>query len=184
MTDLDLLLAIQLTIAWAGEGRCVPKRMGWWETDLIDPSGGGDFMARLAPRTHQWASLEAVREAARRVDERARGKMADPDSMRTPFFLGFDLDEKLSDHLAALKRSGRPPGELLPLPVDLGTDFSKDALATMLTAQGTEAFTVVPGGRQLRGPMPEDGALVVRRLAAALVPLTDAYPLPFFKVGR
>src|SRR3990167_3395844 len=104
MSALDTILALQFTIAWAGEGRCQPKRLGWWDTDLIDDAGGGDLLRRLAPRTHAWASLEAAREAARRVDEKARKKMADPDAMRTLFFLGFDLDEQLNDRLAALKR--------------------------------------------------------------------------------
>jgi hypothetical protein len=44
---LDSILAMQLTVAWAGEGRCSPARPGWWDTDLIDEAGGGDFFARL-----------------------------------------------------------------------------------------------------------------------------------------
>jgi len=58
---LDEILALQFLVAWAGEGRCKPKRLGWWDTDLVDPDGGGDLLARLAPRTHAWAALEAVR---------------------------------------------------------------------------------------------------------------------------
>ena len=107
--DLDAILAIQFTIAWAGEGRCQPRRLGWWETDLIDDAGGGDLFARLLPQTHAWASLEAVREAARRTDAKARARMADPDKMRTLFFLGFEVDEQLGDRSAALKRGSRPP---------------------------------------------------------------------------
>jgi hypothetical protein len=33
---LGVILALQFTIAWAGEGRCVPPRLGWWQTDLVD----------------------------------------------------------------------------------------------------------------------------------------------------
>ena len=84
----DAILATQVTVAWAGEGRCKPRRLGWWDTDLVDEAGGGDFLARLLPQTHRWAALEAVREAARRTDAKARAKMADPDKMRTIFFLG------------------------------------------------------------------------------------------------
>lgn len=86
---LDAILALQLTVAWAGEGRCTPRRLGWWDTDLIDEAGGGDLLARLLPKTHAWASLEAVREAARRTDAKARGRMADPDKMRSLHFLRF-----------------------------------------------------------------------------------------------
>jgi len=181
---LDAVLAVQLTIAWAGEGRCSPPRLNWWGTDLVDESGGGDFLARLLPQTHAWAALEAVREAARQVDERARGKMAHPDSIRTLFFLGFEIDEQVGDRLAALKRQGRPLAESLPLPLRLTADFSPEAFVEALRGlqAGGAAFDVVPGGRQLKGERPDAPEVLVRRLAAALVPLADHYPLPFFKL--
>jgi 3',5'-cyclic AMP phosphodiesterase CpdA len=176
---LDQILATQLTVAWAGEGRCSPRRLAWWDTDLVDDAGGGDFLARLLPQTHAWASLEAVREAARRTDARARGKMADPDKMRTLFFLGFELDEQIGDRLALLKRDGRKPAEALPLPLPLTADFSKEKLVVALHG-GDAVFTVVPGGRQMKGKIPDAPDAVVARLAAALVPLADQYPLPFY----
>jgi 3',5'-cyclic AMP phosphodiesterase CpdA len=176
---LDQILATQLTVAWAGEGRCSPRRLAWWDTDLIDDAGGGDFLARLLPQTHAWASLEAVREAARRTDARARGKMADPDKMRTLFFLGFEIDEQIGDRLALLKREGRKPAEALPLPLPLTADFSKEKLVAALHG-GDAVFTVVPGGRQMKGKIPDAPDAVVGRLAAALVPLADQYPLPFY----
>ncbi len=181
-TPLDSILALQLTVAWAGEGRSSPRRLGWWDTDVIDEAGGGDLFKRLMPHTHAWASLEAAREAGRRVDARARAKMAAPDAMRTLFFLGFELDERLGDRLAALKRSGRPPAEALSLPLPLTSDFSKDSVSAAF--QGGDAlFTVVPGGRQLGGARPDAPDVLVRRLAAALVPLAEQYPLPFYKIG-
>lgn len=180
-TTLDAVLATQLTIAWAGEGRSSPRRLGWWDTDLIDEAGGGDFLKRLLPQTHAWASLEAVREAARRTDAKARGKMADPDKMRTLFFLGFELDEQLGDRLGALKRGGRTPSEALPLPLPLTAEFSKDKLTAALQG-GDAAFQVVPGARQLKGARPAEVDVMVRRLAAALVPFADQYPLPFYKL--
>jgi hypothetical protein len=181
---LDAILAVQLTIAWAGEGRCSPRRLGWWDTDLIDELGGGDFFARLLPQTHAWASLEAVREAARRVDERARGRMADPDRMRTIFFLGFEVDEQLGDRLAALKREGGSPAAALSLPLPLTADFSEERFVGALRdlQDGGATFEIVPGGRQLKGTTPDSLDVLVRRLAAALVPLAEQYPLPFFKL--
>lgn len=178
---LDAILAIQLTVAWAGEGRSSPKRLGWWDTDLISEDGGGDFLARLLPQTHAWASLEAVREAARRVDAKARGKMADPDKLRTIYFLGFEIDEQLGDRLAAHKRSGKTPAEALPLPLPITDDFSPDKL-TQALGGGDVPFATVPNGRQLKGARPDGPDAVVRRLAAALVPLADQYPLPFYKL--
>src|SRR5688572_15591355 len=112
---LDAILALQFTVAWAGEGRSSPRRLGWWETDLVSEDGGGDFLARLLPRTHAWASLEAVREAARRVDARGRGRMPEPERVRTLYFFGFELDERLRERIAAHKRSGASPEDVLPL---------------------------------------------------------------------
>ncbi len=178
---LDAILAVQLTVAWAGEGRCTPRRLGWWDTDLISEDGGGDFLARLLPRTHAWASLEAVREAARRIDARARGKMADPDKMRTIYFLGFEVDEQLGDRLAVHKRSAKKPAEALPLPLPISEEFSKEKLVAALQG-GDVAFATVPNGRQLKGARPESPDALVARLGAALVPLAEQYPLPFYKL--
>ena len=182
-TDLDRILALQLTVAWAGEGICEPPRLGWWKTDLIDEAGGGDLMARLLPKTHAWASLEAVREAASRTDAAARAGMSDPDKLRTLFFLGFEVDERLGERLALHKRSGVAADEALPLSLVLGTELSPEALEDALRlADGKVEHTVVPGGRQVRGQMPDEPADVVRRLASALLPLADSYPMPFYRL--
>ncbi|KAB2906739.1 MAG: BREX-6 system BrxE protein [Kofleriaceae bacterium] len=178
---LDKILAIQLTVAWAGEGRCSPRRLGWWDTDLLDPAGGGDFFARLLPQTHAWAALEAVREAARRTDAKARAKMADPDRMRTLYFLGFEVDERLGDRLHTLKGVRRAPADVLPLPLPLTAEFNKDTLARALGG-GDAPFAVVPGARQLKGKRPSAPDAAVAQLAAALVPFVDQYPLPFYKL--
>lgn len=182
-STLDSILAVQIAVAWAGESREHTKRLGWWETDLVDATGGGDLLARLLPRTHAWASLEAVREAARRVDEQGRRGMAEPDQLRSLYFLGFDVDERVAERLAEHKRSGVAPAEALPFPLPLGGTFSADAFTEALRATGkTPAFDVVPGGRQLKGAMPAAVEDAVQHLAAALVPPPDRYPLPFYRV--
>jgi hypothetical protein len=184
VSGIDSILATQLFVAWAGEGRSQPKRLGWWDTDLVDQAGGGDLLARLAPRTHVWASLELVREAARRVDARARGKHGAPDKLRTIYFLGFELDEKIADRLADLKRQGQPPEEVLPLPFPLRADFPKDKVLELFAKAGKVAFEKVPPvGRQLKGSAPSEPEAMVEKLVAALVPVADDYPLPFYKVG-
>ncbi len=111
--DLDAIVALQLTVAWAGERAAEPERLGWWETDLVDELAGGDLFARLLPRTAAWAGLELAREAARRADRRARAQLADPDAMATLFHFGFALDEALDDRLAHLKRTGAAPSDAL-----------------------------------------------------------------------
>ena len=59
-------------------------------------------MVHLMPKTHAWAGLEAARETARRADEQARRSLAIPDDVRTIFFLGFEIDERLAERLADL----------------------------------------------------------------------------------
>jgi hypothetical protein len=181
-STLDAILALQMTIAWAGEGRSEPRRLGWWQTDLIDEAGGGDLLRRLLPRTHAWAALEAVREAARRVDAQARRGMEDPDKLRTLFFLGFELDEQLSERLTVHKKGERPPADALPLPLPLGTWGGPGPLAEALHVAHAAGHTVVPGGRQLKGAAPASPDLLVAQLAAALVPFPPQYPLPFYRV--
>jgi len=181
---LDEILSLQLTVAWAGEGTCEPPRLGWWQTDILDPAGGGDLMSRLLPKTHAWASLEAAREAALRVDAKARSMMSDPDKLRTLFYLGFELDERIAGRLAHYKRSGIAPHEALAsLPVDFGMEFSADELVERLRSSTAKVdHTVVPGGRQVRGAVPETPVSQVRSLAAALIPLSEKYPMPFYNV--
>ena len=155
---LDAVLGLQFTVAWAGEGRCSPRRLGWWETDLVAEAGGGDR-----------------------------------DRLRTLFFLGIELDEQLGDRLGALKRAGRPPAEALALPLGLGDEFSPEAFAAAVLSgaeddshaatAGAASFTTVPNGRQMKGAPPATPEVLVRRLAAALVPLAADYPMPFFSVG-
>jgi hypothetical protein len=182
---LDDVLALQLTVAWAGEGRCDPPRLGWWQTDLVDEAGGGvDLFARLLPRTHAWASLESVLEAARRVDAEARRRLADADRLRTLFHLGFHIDEQLRERLAFHKRRGTPPHAALPALIDTQKPLSRDELADHLRAPaGAPKARLIPGGRELPGAPPSAPELLVRHLAASLVPFAEQYPVPFYRAA-
>jgi len=186
MTDsaIDLILALQITVAWAGEGLCDPQRLDWWRTDVVDEDGGGDLFQRLFPKTHWWTSLEAVRQVALQQDRRMRSGMAQPDQVRTIFFLGFEMDEQLADRLIVHKRNGEPPQAVLPLPMDLKVIFSEHDFEAALQVPGREIdFQVSPSGREMRGEMPESPELWIRNLAAALLPLSDRYPMPFYRLG-
>jgi len=181
-STLDRVLALQLTVAWAGEGLCEPRRLGWWQTDLIDTAGGGDLLARLVPRTAAWAGLELVRAAAQRVDAQARKQISEPDQLRTLFFFGFLMDERLDDRLAQLKRSDESPEQALAehLPLDITGRFDAARFAAAIRWPGGE-HTIVPHGRQLKGALPASFEQRVSHLVAALVPLADRYPLPFYR---
>ena len=180
--DLDRILAIQLTVASAGETVSGEDRLGWWRTELTDPVAGGDFLSRLLPRTHAWAGLAAVREAARRVDEKARRRSGTPDALWSLFHFGFAFDERLDGRLAEHRRSAATPADVLAGALPTAARFDRAAFTSWLTALGSCAVQVVPGGRRLRDP-PTSRLEGARRLAAALAPLGAEYPLPFFSIG-
>lgn len=181
---LDAILAFQMTVAWAGEGNCEPKRLNWWRTDLIDLAGGGCLLQDLLPKTYQWASLEAVREAAIQQDWQIRQNMAEPDRLLTLFFWGFVIDEQLDDQLLKHKHSGQSPAETLSLPLALGTHFAlQDLQAALNIPTQTIDFRVAPGGREIVDQMPVSRELCARNLAAALLPFADHYPMPFYRLG-
>lgn len=102
----DEILTLQLIVAWAGEGACDPRRLGWWQSAAIDETGGGVLLSRLAPRTAAWTGLSLAREAARRTEAGIRAKLADPDRTIALFHLGFEVDEQIADRLAEHRRSG------------------------------------------------------------------------------
>lgn len=180
---LDAILALQMTVAWAGEGLCAPKRLDWWRTDLVDELGGGDLFQRLFPKTHQWASLEAVRKVAIQQDRQARLDMAKPDQVRTLFFWGFAIDERLAERLTFHKRNGKPPMEVLSFPVEVYGTFSKADFEEAICIPGQKIdFKVVPSGREIADEMPESLNLCAQKLTAGLLPLTNSYPMPFYRI--
>jgi hypothetical protein len=186
-STLDVILALQMTIAWAGEGLSEPKRLDWWRTDVVDAAGGGDLFKRLFPKTHQWAALEAVRSAAIQTDQRERAKLAKPDALRTLFFWGANVDEQLIDRLAEHKRNAasQMPSEVLPLSLELGSSFDRAAFeAAVKISDGKVETKIVPGGRLLVEDGGEDLDIKAKKLVAALLPLADNYPMPMYRIGE
>jgi hypothetical protein len=180
--QLDELLALQLTAAWAGEAAGEVPRLGWWKTDLVDPQGGGDLFARLVPRTAAWASLSLVRAAARRIDALARQTLARADDVWTPFHLGFLVDEQIDDRIAYHRSRGHVPAEVLGPRYLVGTAWSQPAFEALLRSLGAPKVTVSPAGRAITAlaASPSDAAPL---LFAALVPLVASYPLPYLEAA-
>jgi hypothetical protein len=178
--DLDLLLGLQLTVAWSGESAGEPRRMGWWSTDMVDREGGGDLLVRLVPRTAAWAGLELARAAAIASDQRARARLAEPDRVQTLFHWGFAIDEQLLDRLRAHKRPQVAPREVFERTLLSG--WSKDAFAQFLSQFGEPKVEVIPGARRIKAPADALGDRA-GQLMAALLPLSDTYPLPFIEVS-
>lgn len=182
-TPLDSILALQLTVAWAGEAAGEPARLGWWRTDLVDREGGGDLFARLTPRTAPWAGLALARAAARRVDAVAREQIANGDALWTPFHLGFELDEQLDDRLAYHRQHEHRPADVLGPRYLVETGWSRPALEALLGGLGAPKVTVSPSGRRVgaRKPSPAEAAPL---LFAALLPLGSSYPLPHMEAAE
>ena len=179
---LDEILSLQLLVAWAGEGKTDPPRLGWWRTSLVDEFGGEDLFARLMPRTWKWAVLEAARVAARTTDAEARSHAAAGDQLISLFHFGFELDEQLDDRLAELKRGEIDPAEALPRLATIREPWSKDTFLAGMRALGSAATASSSIGRRLKGAVPESRAEAARQLAAAMVPPGDRYPAPHWKV--
>lgn len=186
MTDeqLDAILELQLAVAWAGEADSDPPRMRWWRTGMCDEFGGEDLLKRLTPKTWEWAVFEAVRAAAKRVDERERDRADDPEHLRTLYRLGFEADEQLDERLLELKRNEVPFSKAFPNVAELSSQWSKERFERWLAALGESGYSATATGRRLTGRAPEDPCDKATRLTAALLPLAKKYPLPHFREGR
>jgi len=173
-----LILALQLSVAWAGETGGEPARLGWWQSDLVDAEAAGDLFARLLPRTQMWAGLECVRAAATRVDAGKRAQLSSPDAARTLFHLGFRIDEQLRDRLRDHKRHGSLPEQALGQSFAVKAKFDRSAFEAYLNQLPKAKVKVIPGGREVAAPKATTVEQVAF-LAAGLLPLTNDYPLPF-----
>lgn len=180
--ELDYILGLQISVAWAGEQGGEPPRLGWWKTDLVDDVAGGDLFRRLLPRTVAWAGYQAVREAAIRKDKELRHKLGTPDEARTLFHFGFAVDEQLHERLAHHKRHGHEPADVLGSALSLSDAWDPKVFEQFLEQRGSAKTEIVPGARKLK-----HAAATLReqaeQLAAALLPLSEAYPLPFLTVN-
>lgn len=183
--SLDSLLALQCVVAWAGEGRCEPARMGWWKTDLTDEEGGAYVLGQLLPQTGAWAKWECLRGAAVAAERRQRLQLPSPDHVRTLFYWGYDLDVALQGRMTALKLRGGDPVEVLPWPTR-PEGFEREGFAAALSGLSPGvSFSASPLGRML-APMAweERPELAARALAAAVAPLASHWPMPFFRAPR
>jgi hypothetical protein len=171
---LDRVLAIQFTVAWAGER----EHLGWWDMEMSDPEGGGCFLKRMFPRTGRWLALQCPREAARQIDARTRRRMAEPDAVVTLFHLGATWDVALAERLVDHKYAEAGPAVLGPA-LGVRETFDRASFEQYLADLASNVtYAIAPWGRHVGGPAgpPEEA---VPRLAAALLPLGSSYPLPY-----
>ena len=185
ISQLDAVLGTQLLVAWAGEGLSEPPRMRWWRTDLFDIDGGGDLFHRLFPKTHEWASLEGIREAAIQADQRKRAELAQSDRVRSLFFWGALVDEQLAERLDELKKQTglSSPEAALALPLSFNKPFNKGVFEEAIRHPGGKVdYKIVPAGREIKIEAAESIESCAKKLAAALIPLSNDYPMPFYRL--
>jgi hypothetical protein len=105
--------AIRSHIAWLGES----GRMGWWETDALDPDGGGAMLATIFRRTARWAGIQ-IAWACASVAEAELVKVTDAITL---FRLTPAVDARLMDWLRRQKHGADAPDSLLPAAADSST---------------------------------------------------------------
>ena len=182
--DVDFALTAQIVVAWAGEAR-EAKRLGWWRTDLASEFGGEDFFKQLLPNSWPWATLQAVREAARRKDAELRRMRPDHDHMLSLFALGLEVDERIDERLRDHKRSGEEPVLALPgLSAVLSAEWDQSVFVRWAEGKGVSKFETEPNARRVAGDTPMGLKELVAKLVGGLVPLAAAYPLPYVRRPR
>jgi hypothetical protein len=181
--EIDKILELQLAVAWAGE-TTEPPRLAWWKTAMADEYGGEDLLRRLTPKTWQWAALECCRAAAKRLDEAARSAADDPDNLISLYRFGFEVDERLDDRLLEHKQSGQQLKDIFPELAELLSGWAPERFEAWLQKYGSQTYTTTATGRRLGTDLPKDFPRAAAQLTAALQPIADKYPLPYFRVSR
>jgi hypothetical protein len=116
------------------------------------------------------------------VDAECRDKLSASDRVQTLFHLGFEIDEQLCDRVAEHRRHRRSPADVLGDGLAVGGAWSPEAFARRLAAFGAPKVEVTTGGRRVKAKKlaPLEAA---RQLAAALLPLSERYPLPYLETS-
>lgn len=183
---LDAILGVQLAVAVAGGRWDDGTGLRWWRSRLADDVGGVDFLDRLTPASAEWAVLDVARRAAKSHDRRQRTVVGGTQGrLRTVFWLGGDVEEVLDRRLRHHKTERTDARSVFGADVQVGESFDRAAFLHWLEGlHGEEAASIVAGGRELKHPPLHDPLLMVKRLAAALLPLAAHYPMPFFRISK
>lgn len=190
LATLDTLLALQITVAWAGEqGDSKKERMGWWETMLLDAKAGVDVFRTIAPRTKLWLCCKAVREVARRTEETLRKKSSEPEKVYSLFHLGDGIDFLLAERFDALIHQQADLHDLLRYARFFEASIEDQpwepkGFAAWLSSWGTTHFKEESVGRALSGPdrqLAQDPLARAQKFLCALHPLSPNYPFPHLR---
>lgn len=176
MKDSDALSQIatlRTHVAWLGE----TGRMDWWESDALDPNGGGAMLETIFRRTARWAAVQ-IGWACAAVTE---AELVTVPRAITLFRLTPGVDARLVDWLRRQKHDANGPDRLLPAgtaesstPADALANWaliSPDAIKSARAAAppaGVRAYSV---GSVPHSDLTDLGAVLdaVQRLAAGYV---------------
>jgi hypothetical protein len=94
-------------------------------------------------------------------------------------FMAMAITERLAFH----KQSGAKPLDVLPFLLDIYQPFSQaDFEEAISIPQQKVDFKVVPSGREIFGEMLKALDECAKKLAFALLPIVESYPMPFYRV--
>jgi hypothetical protein len=178
---LDKILTAQIAVAWAGESG-EESRLRWWATDFCSEYGGEDLLRQILPQSWAWATIQSVREAARRADAKLRSDVHDEDVVLSLFNLGFALNERLEERFQTLKRQGLQPTDALPaLKGSIDVPWNLESFGDWVSGHGKVTTETLPTGRRIRGNVPDSAELMVDKLVAGLLPFAETYPMPHYR---
>lgn len=159
-------------IAWLGES----GRMGWWETDALEPDAGGEMLRGIFPKTARWAALQVAWASAAVVEARL---VPLPNTI-TLFRLTPTVDARVLAWLRGQKHSGDSTEGLVPAgkaehatPADA---FSAWSLVSSQAAKGAKNTIVAPGAHTVPlGTVARDSLNTPGGLTAAAGRLAAGY---------
>jgi leucine dehydrogenase len=82
------------------------------------------------------------------------------------------------------KQSGQQLKDIFPELAELLSGWAPERFEAWLQKYGSQAYTTTATGRRIGTELPKDFPRAAAQLTAALQPIADKYPLPYFRVGR
>ncbi len=87
--------------------------------------------------------------------------------------------------MGELKGSGRSPTEALNgLEAAIVKPWKRAGFESWAVGYDSVEFVKEPAGRRVKGDVPDSVEQLICRLIAAMAPLADDYPMPYFRVKK
>ncbi len=180
-SDLDVILALQINIARAGE----QERLSWWRVDATDIDGGGDFFSRLVGSASGLCAVEAAMAGAGAMESSRMEETGVRKAVVSLFHPDFSVNIQLRERWMHLKNHPEAIPEAIRALLDHGLAFDPAAFTEALAPYPRPKYESGPLGRKALGAPPDDPVERMQRLAALLPPLEPGfYPFPYYSIGQ